>query len=53
MAIQRTGRPWNTRAALQIIPTATNKRTVDVLEGKRGAMMSPNRHSAPEGPPIK
>ena len=35
VAIQRTGRPWNKRAPLQIMPTATNKRMVERLAGQR------------------
>jgi len=53
MAIQRIGRPWNERAPFQVIPTAVNSNTVDVPEGSPGAIVSPNRQSAPEAPPIK
>src|SRR5579863_5744002 len=48
-----TCRPWNNRAALQIMPSAMNNSTSAIQDGNGGETALPSCHSAPEKPPSK
>src|SRR5215472_12165707 len=53
MAPHSTGRPWNSRAALQIMPTAMNSSTSGRLSGTGSVITSARRHIAPDRLPIR
>src|SRR5579862_939059 len=48
-----TLRPWNSRAALQIMPTAMNRKASAIPEGNGGETALPSCNSAPDDPPIR
>ena len=48
-----TGRPWKTRAALQIMPQATNSSAFAMPDGKGGEIRSSTLQIATEKPPIR
>ena len=49
----RTRRPWKMRAALQIMPQATNKRAFAVPGGKGGEIRPSMLQIATENPPSR
>ncbi len=46
-------RPWNRRAAFQIMPQETNSKAVGKLAGMTGIACVSALHSATENPPIR
>ncbi len=53
MASQRMLRPWNRRAAFQIMPQETNSKAVGKLAGMTGIACVSALHSATENPPVR
>ncbi len=48
-----TSRPWNRRAALQIMPSAMNNSTSAIHGGNGGETRPPSCHNVPENPPSR
>src|SRR5215470_6653475 len=53
IAPQSTGRPWNSRAALQIMPQATNRSALAAPGGSGGEIMLSMLQIATENPPSR